>query len=128
MCRILVVDDDPAALACYGRLLRRAGHHVETAQGGESALGRVESEGPFDVVILDVKMPGMDGTEFLRRMRCGGHAPEVIMVSAFVTDQVRERAVCMGVRRILEKPVDVEKLKSAIREALPLARSAGGGL
>lgn len=128
MPRILVVDDDPAALACYGRLLRRAGHHVETAPGGESALGRIVSDGPFDVVILDFRMPGMDGTEFLRRMRGDGHAPEVILVSAFVSDQIRESAARMGVRRILEKPVDVEKLKAAIREALPLARSTGTGL
>ena len=127
MYRILVVDDDPAALACYGRLLRRAGHEVETAPGGDSALLRCAATGPFDVVILDYKMPGMDGTEFLRRLRCCGHAPEVILVSAFITDQVRESAARMGVRRILEKPVDVESLRTAIREAIPLPRSASGG-
>lgn len=123
MYRILVVDDDPAALSCYSRLLRRAGHEVETAPGGETALLRLES-GPFDVVILDFRMPGMDGTEFLRRLRCSGRAPEVIMVSAFLSDQVRESAARMGVRRILEKPVDVEKLRTAIRETVPMVRPA----
>ena len=124
MYRILVVDDDPAALSCYSRLLRRAGHEVETAPGGETALLRLAS-GPFDVVILDFKMPGMDGTEFLRRLRCCGHAPEVILVSAFVSDQVRESAARMGVRRILQKPVDVEMLRTAIKETVPVIRAAG---
>jgi DNA-binding response OmpR family regulator len=118
-----VVDDDPAALSCYSRLLRRAGHDVETAPGGETALLRLDS-GPYDVVILDFRMPGMDGGEFLRRLRCKGHAPEVIMVSAFLTDQVRESAARMGVRRILEKPVDVDKLRAAIRETVPAIRPA----
>ena len=99
---------------------------METAPGGEAGLVRLESAAPFDVVILDYRMPGMNGTEFLRRMRCLGHAPEVILVSAYVTDQVRESAARMGVRRILEKPVDVEKLRAAIREAVPLRRSAQG--
>jgi len=126
MHRILVVDDDPAVLSCYSRLLVRSGHEVETAPGGEAGLLRLQSAPPFDVVILDYRMPGMTGTEFLRRMRCLGHAPEVILVSAYVTDQVRESAARMGVRRILEKPVDVERLRSAIREAVPLRRSAQG--
>ena len=125
--KVLVVDDDPAALCCYDRLLRRSGHVVETAPGGEAALARMAAEAPFDVVILDFKMPAMDGTEFLRRMRCQGHAPEVILVSAFLTDQVRASAARMGVRQILEKPVDVEKLRAAIREAVPAVRAASSG-
>ena len=128
MHRILVVDDDPAALSCYDRLLRRSGHVVETAPGGAAALARLAATAPFDVVILDYRMPAMDGTEFLRRMRCLGHAPEVILVSAYVTDQVRASAARMGVRRILEKPVDVQKLRAAIREAVPVGRAAGSGL
>ena len=126
--RILVVDDDPAVLSCYGRLLRRSGHEVETAAGGEPALARIVSSAPFDVVILDFRMPGMDGMEFLRRLRRQGHAPEVILVSAYLTDQVRESAARMGVRRILEKPVDIEKLRSAICATPRPARWAGSGL
>ena len=127
MCRILVVDDDPAVLSCYGRLLRKTGHDVETAPGGQSALTRLDSSVPFDVVIIDYRMPGMDGMEFLRLMRGLGHVPEVILVSAYLTDKVRESASRMGVRRILEKPVDIERLRTAIREATPLTRSAGSG-
>jgi CheY-like chemotaxis protein len=127
MYRILVVDDDPAVLSCYGRLLQRAGHAVETAHGGSAALARLSAAAAFDVVIIDYRMPEMDGMEFLRQMRRAGHAPEVILVSAYVTDKVRESAVRMGVRRILEKPVDIDKLRAAIREAIPMPRSAGTG-
>jgi len=127
MYRILVVDDDPAVLSCYGRLLHRAGHTVESAHGGVAALARLTAAAPFDVVIIDYRMPEMDGMEFLRQMRRAGHTPEVILVSAYVTDKVRESAARMGVRRILEKPVDIDKLRSAIREAIPMPRSAGTG-
>ena len=95
MYRILVVDDDPAVLSCYGRLLQRAGHAVETAHGGNAALARLSTAAAFDVVIIDYRMPEMDGMEFLRQMRRAGHAPEVILVSAYVTDKVRESAVRM---------------------------------
>ena len=127
MYRILVVDDDPAVLSCYGRLLKRAGHAVETAHGGAQALVRLAAAAAFDVVIIDYRMPEMDGMEFLRQMRRAGHTPEVILVSAYVTEKVRESAARMGVRRILEKPVDIDKLRGAIREAIPLPRSAGTG-
>lgn len=125
MRRVLVVDDDPAVLTCYARLLRRAGHEVETAPGGESALARIAAASSFDVVVLDYRMPGMDGVEFLRRMRCQGHTPEVILVSAYLTDEIRACAGRMGVRRILEKPVDIEKLRAAIGATVPSTRSAG---
>ena len=122
MNRVLVVDDDPAVLACYGRLLRREGYHVETAPGGESALARLQSEDPFDVVILDYRMPGMDGVEFLARLRGLGHPPEVVLVSAFATEEVCRSATRMGVRRIIAKPVDVSELRGAVRELLSAGR------
>ena len=128
MHRVLVVDDDPAVLSCYGRLLRREGYEVETAPGGQTALARLAGESAFDVVIIDYKMPGMDGMEFLTRMRSQGQTPEVILISAWATEEVRARARCMGVRRFLDKPIDVEKLRSAIRAALPRARTTGAGL
>lgn len=127
MHRILVVDDDPAVLSCYGRLLRREGLEVETAPGGESALAKLREKGPFDIVIIDYRMPGMDGIEFLRQLRHLGHAPEVILISAYATDEVCRSAAKMGVRRILSKPVDVVQLRGAIREAVPLSRAKQAG-
>ena len=124
MCRILVVDDDPGVLTCYGRLLTREGHQVETAPGGELALGHLKSSGPYDIVVIDYRMPGMDGIEFLRRLRSQGRTPEVILVSAYANDDVRKRAAAMGVRRILSKPIDVSQFRAAIREASPLPPSA----
>lgn len=128
MHRILVVDDDPAVLSCYARLLAREGHDVETAPGGESGLLKVQHSQPFDIVILDYRMPCMDGMEFLSRLRRLGHAPEVILVSAYATDEVRDCASRMGVRRILEKPIDVAELRKAIREAVPRDRARRAGL
>ena len=125
--RILAVDDDPAVLSCYARLLRREGHHVETAPGGESALAKLTAGPSFDVVILDFRMPGMDGIDFLCRMRKLGHTPEAILVSAYVTDDVRASALRMGVRNILEKPVDIGKLRRAIAASRPMPRTAQSG-
>ena len=128
MYRILVVDDDPAVLSCYARLLRREGYEVETAPGGASALTRLEAPGTFDVVIIDYKMPGMDGVEFLRELRRRGHAPEVLLISAYATDEVRKSASRMGVRTILGKPIDVAALRGALLEVVPGIRARQAGL
>jgi two-component system, response regulator, stage 0 sporulation protein F len=119
MCRILVVDDDPAVLSCYGKLLTREGHEVRTAPGGEIALSQIKSSGPYDIIVIDYRMPGMDGIEFLRRLRSQGRTPEVILVSAYANEDVRKRAAAMGVRLILSKPIDVTQFRAAIREASP---------
>ncbi len=131
---ILVIDDDPAVLQSYGRLLRRLGHtvrllaDVDEAHRDPALLERV------DLLILDQRMPGMSGLDLLAVLR--GRAPEVgaeaavLLISAYLSEELREQASHLGVVEVIEKPVDPEHLLGSVRAALAAgggaARSAGG--
>src|SRR3972149_11542699 len=73
--RILCVDDDPNILQAYQRALRKR-FHIEIALGGEEALAAVIHQGPYAVVVSDMRMPGMNGVELLKMVR--EHAPDTV--------------------------------------------------
>ena len=116
---VWVVDDDPSVLATYGRLLRRAGYTTVTADDPRDVLTDRTGSQP-DLLLLDYKMPGMDGLSLLAELRRRACRARCILVSAFLNDEVRERAEDLGVDRVLEKPVDAGRLRTAIRDLLPL--------
>jgi CheY-like chemotaxis protein len=122
---VLVVDDDPSVLATYRRLLCRAGYTTVTEGDPRKVLdGRSGAE--IDLLLLDYKMPGMDGLELLAELRRRACHARCILVSAFLNDDVRTQAAGLGVDRVLEKPVDVTLLRDAIRTLLPLGQVRGG--
>lgn len=119
---VLVVDDDPSVLATYGRLLKRAGYKTITEEDPLQVLAGGRQEDGIDLLLLDYKMPGMDGLTLLaelRRRECKAHC---ILISAFLNDDVRSQASNLGVERVLEKPVDVRALRQALDDLLPLAQ------
>ena len=120
---VLVVDDDPSVLATYGRLLTRAGYTTITENNPLRVLDGDGRTGKIDLLLLDYKMPGMDGLSLLaelRRRECKAHC---ILISAFLNDDVRNQAENLGVERVLEKPVDICNLRQVIQDLLPLARN-----
>ncbi len=124
---VLVVDDDPSVLACYRRLLRRSGY---TAMGEDDPLRVLDSAeaAGADLVLLDYRMPGMDGLTLLAELRRRGVRARCILVSAFLNDDVRRRAERLGVDRVLEKPVDVDRLRDVLSELLPESGEASAGV
>ena len=119
---IVVVDDDPAVLKAYGRLLGRSEHQVELC-GDIAKL--VLDPGPLaraDLLILDQRMPGITGLELLGRMRrilpAGSAGPRVLLISAYLDETIRRQAVRLGVAKIIEKPVDAGHLIECVRAAL----------
>jgi CheY-like chemotaxis protein len=119
--RVLVVDDDPSVLATYRRLLCRAGYLTVTVDDPCRALGPDGLDEGVDLLLIDYKMPSMDGLTLLaelRRRAC--HAP-CILISAFLNEDIRGRADRLGVARVLEKPVDVSSLRRTIQELLPVS-------
>jgi CheY-like chemotaxis protein len=122
---VLVVDDDPSVLATYRRLLRRAGYNTLTKDSPLKVLEDGGFTGQADLLLLDYKMPGMDGLSLLAELRkreCRAHC---ILISAFLNDDVRSQARNLGVQRVLEKPVDVAALRQAIHDLLPLNGGRG---
>ncbi len=120
---ILVVDDDPAVLRAYGRLLERLGCRVLLAADGRQACRDPEALRQVDLLILDERMPGTSGLDLLEdlkaRRAAAGRGPAILLVSALPSDALRQRAAGLGVAEVIEKPVDPARLLRTIRQVLP---------
>jgi two-component system response regulator PilR (NtrC family) len=115
--RVLVVDDEvDFATALAARLCRR-GFVAEAAFSGADALDRI-SDAPPDVVLLDLKMPGMDGLETLRRLKELSETVAVVIVTAFATTETAIQALKEGAYDYLIKPFKIDELKLVVRKAL----------
>ncbi len=126
--RVLVVDDEPALVERHARLLKRVSSIVVTAENGREALAKIESE-PFDVVVSDIQMPDMNGTELLRAVRERDLDLPVIFVTGDPTVATAATAVELGAFRYLSKPIDGETLRRAVIDAAAtraLAHSRSG--
>jgi len=119
MARILVVDDEANIRMMLRLALAHVGHVVETADDGLEALARFGSDGVgWDLVLLDQRMPGMDGIEALHAMHARRPDIRVIMITAFGTIDLATEAMRVGVSDFLRKPFTVEVLRGAVEAAL----------
>ena len=119
--RILVVDDEPNARTALAEILKEEGYQVETAADGFKGLARAEEFSP-DLVLTDLKMPGMDGVELLRKLR--QHAPElpVVLMTAFGAVETAVSAMREGAADYLTKPLNTDELVLVIARALERVR------
>lgn len=122
---VLLVDDEEPIRTRLGPFLERAGFRVEIASDGEMALGRISRE-QFDLVVMDVLMPGLDGRETLRQMRVAGVSVPVILLTRVGAPAERAMALEEGADDYLNKPFDPQELVARIRAVL--RRSGHGGL
>jgi CheY-like chemotaxis protein len=115
--RILVVDDDRSTRHLIQLQLRSAGHTVETAKDGSSGLARIRRR-KFDLVLLDVWMPGMDGLETLARIRDEPGAPRVVVMTADDTSETLLRAIREHAYRYVSKPFQPKEVITLVDEVL----------
>jgi two-component system sensor histidine kinase/response regulator len=120
---LLVVDDDPANREVLSRRLERQGHEVQTVSSGSEAM-RILGEAPFDLVLLDIMMPEMDGYEVLGRIKADGRLQNipVIMISALNELQSVVRCIEAGAEDYLTKPFNPTLLKARIGACLEKKR------
>ncbi len=116
-CRILVVDDEPDMVENYARILKHAGYECLTTTDPVRALAIVESDRP-DLVLTDLKMPGIDGIALLRRAHELDAALPVILVTAFATVESAVEAVKEGAFDYLPKNFTIEQLRLAVERGL----------
>src|SRR5208282_6634321 len=102
--RILVVDDDEVVRWSYQRSLQSASRNVEASRDGEEALQTME-QNPFDVVLLDLRMPGQDGLSVLRTIKQKWPESEVVIITGYPTVASVKEAVRLGAYDYVSKPV-----------------------
>ncbi len=115
--RILVVDDEVGIRTLLRRVLCGSGYQVETAGDGKEALEKLESFRP-DAMLLDLKMPVMDGLETLQHLGADNGRPPAIVLTAHSTVETAVQAMKLGAFDYLTKPFDVEEIKVVVQKAL----------
>jgi DNA-binding response OmpR family regulator len=121
---LLIVDDEEAVRDVLSRRLARKGYRVATCPDGHRALDMIR-EGQFDLVLLDVMMPGIDGFQLLEALRATHHAAElpVITVTAKHESEDIVRALELGANDFVSKPIDFPVVVARIQTHLALKRS-----
>jgi DNA-binding NtrC family response regulator len=114
--KVLLVDDEVAFTASLGKVLSRRGFEVETASDGLTALARIVKES-FDIIVLDVKMPGMDGIQVLAEIKRLALDLRVILLTGHLSLTEEETGLQEGAFAYLFKPVPIQKLVSVIASA-----------
>jgi two-component system OmpR family response regulator len=112
--RILVVDDEPKLASLVARALREEGHAVDTAARGEDALWMAQAA-PYDAIVLDVMLPGLDGFEVIARLRADGVWTPILMLTARDGVEDRVGGLDAGADDYLVKPFSIAELLARLR-------------
>ena len=115
--KILVVDDEVMVRVVLRKILIKEGYKVLCARDGESAIKKIENE-TFDLVLLDLKMPGIDGIETLEKIRKINKNIPVILISGYLTNEKVERATKLGISNYIEKPFNLDEVELKTKKAL----------
>lgn len=104
--KILLVDDDPDTRSIYGEFLTQAGYDVFFAADGEEGLAKI-IEGGYDLILLDIMMPKIDGIDILKKLQMRGpksYNGPIVMLSALDQDRIVRKALQLGAKGFLSKP------------------------
>jgi len=115
--RILIVDDEPDTCANLSDILSDLGYQVDTAHDGFAALELVE-QNTYDIALLDLRMPGMDGLELYRRIRKASAGTVAIVVTAYASSDTAKSVLSAGAWKLLPKPVNIGNLLHLVSDAL----------
>jgi CheY-like chemotaxis protein len=115
--KVLVVDDDPVVRKSFDRVLSGKGYAVITAENGEEALQKLNSE-QYDVVYTDIRMPGMSGLEVAEKVKARQPWTPVVIITGYGNDAAEARAKAAGVANFLHKPLSPELIEGSAQDAL----------
>ena len=125
--RVLVADDDPLQLRVVGEVLTHLGLDVVEASNGAELIARLAHEGPFALVITDIRMPWMDGLKAMHATRVAGLGTAVIVMTALKDARVDAMVRALGDKAVLlRKPFSVAHLESAVQRLLAQRPSTPG--
>lgn len=119
MAHILVIDDEPSILESLNMFLTEKGHDVLTAQTGTKGL-EIFSKNSFQVVIMDIRLPDLNGLDILQIMMAEKKASKIIMITAFQDMETTIKAMKRGAFDYIHKPLDVVKIEKAVNRAIDI--------
>jgi DNA-binding NtrC family response regulator len=122
---ILVLDDEPIVCARLKPSLEKEGYRLEIFTDSRSAMERLE-EKSFDIVVTDLKMPGVDGMAVLKFVKQRWPKTRVIIISGFATVDVTREAFQTGVHDVIAKPFKIAQLKDLIKRVAAELRPSSG--
>jgi two-component system response regulator PilR (NtrC family) len=120
----LIVEDEKSMRDLLALMLRKEGYAVDTADSAVRAKGQIDEGEAYDVVISDISMPGMSGLDLLRHARQVRRETEVILMTAFGSKQTAIEALNEGATYYVEKPFDLDEIKTVVRKTLEQRRLA----
>ncbi len=118
MSTILIADDNAENLYLARYLLENAGHSVQVAHNGEEAVSAVQQNPDFDLILMDVQMPILDGLEATKRIKANGSMTPIVALTAKAMAGDRDLILASGCDGYIEKPFDVEMFLSQINQHL----------
>jgi DNA-binding NtrC family response regulator len=113
--RILIIEDDEEMRSLLEDILSEGGFQTESVSNGSEGLRKVTQE-PFDLILTDIRMPGLTGLDILPVIRRLRPEASVIVITAFGNEEIRRRSVEKGAAGYLEKPIHMDKLKALVHE------------
>ena len=119
--RILIVDDDPDSLASTGEAMTGEGHEVVLANSGEQAL-RLAEQQPFDVVLTDLRMMGVDGLKVVRTIKSSRPETVVIVMTGFASMDTVVDAIAAGAHDYISKPFRLDQMRLKVRQSMEQAK------
>jgi DNA-binding NtrC family response regulator len=123
--KILVVDDEEGARELFNTILTDEGYEVTLANDGRDALSCMQGNS-FDLVVTDIKMPGMDGLQLLQELRKAGSQADVIMVTAYGEVESYLKAMSLGAAEYINKPIRIKELKRIVNKVLTERKARPG--
>jgi DNA-binding NtrC family response regulator len=123
--KILVVDDEEGARELFNTILTDEGYEVALAINGEDGISQFKNA-LFDLVVTDIKMPGMDGLQLLQEIRKTGSKADVIMVTAYGEVESYLKAMSLGAAEYINKPIRIKELKRIVHKVLTERKARPG--
>ena len=114
---ILVVDDDKSILRTFTRILQKSGYKIETAETGKEAIEKADN-GQYDLALVDIRLPDMDGTDLLAKLKKQLQNTVKIMITGFPSLETGVKALDEGADAYLVKPVKPQELLVLLEEKL----------
>jgi DNA-binding NtrC family response regulator len=125
MIRILIVEDDEEMRSLLQDFIEEEGYKADFAQNGFIALSKVAQE-PFDLVITDIRMPGLTGLDIIPGIKKLQPAAYIVAITAFGSEEVYRRSIAKGASAYLEKPLRFNELRALVHEAVSSKKDKRG--